>query len=139
MKQAKLNIGSRKSGDKFAVSCTFGEPETLLEVDALGNTEAFTVACFNRGYRIRLQEQSGAREYVSNLSAKERADVPAVTRATAEIVAKYIADPNKVSRQSHAAKPTEVVVDSAALKMSKADREALAATLAAQGITLTLK
>lgn len=139
MKVAKLNIGSRKSGDKFAVTYTFGEPESLLEVDALGNSEAFTVACFNRGYRIRLQEQSGAREHVSNLSQKERADIPAVTKAVGEIVAKYIADPNKVARTTHAAKPTEVVVDSSALKMSKADREALAASLASQGITLTLK
>ncbi len=135
----KLQIGSKKSGDKFAISVSVNLPTNRAEIASLGNSEDFETACHNRGYRIRLQEQSGAREYVSNLSAKERADVPAVTTKATEIITAYIADPAKANRQSGAPKISEVAVDSAALSMKPAQLAALKEQLAAQGITLNLK
>lgn len=140
MEKAKLNIGSKASGDKFAVTIEIDLPTNQGEIETItkGNAE-YAVACFNRGHRIRCQEQSGAREYVSGLSVDQRKDIPAVTAKVLEIVTAYVDDEKKETRKAgRPSAPKEFVVDSKTMNISPKQLEAMKAMAAAQGLKLTV-
>jgi hypothetical protein len=146
MNDATLRVGSKKSGDKFAVTLDYQEPTTEAEVIAICKSEAIRVACFNRGWRIRLQENSGAREYISALSAKQRDAIVAAKKdetldsnedfkAIVKLVNDYIADPTTTRKSGRPATPQEVVMPST---LSKKDAEKFAEILKSQGIKVTI-
>jgi hypothetical protein len=135
MKDDTLKVGSRKSGDKFDVSVKVRVAETDADVAELCKDESLRVACFNRGYRIRLQENSGAREYVSAATVKEREDKDTLTANVQKIVSDFIADPTTNRKSGRPATPRSVELPA---ELSKKDAEKFAAILKAQGITVTL-
>lgn len=140
MEKAKLNIGSKASGDKYAVTIEIDLPSEVGDIEKVihGNKE-YHLACFNRGHRIRCQEQSGAREYVSGLTVDQRKDTATVTAAVAKIVSDYVADEKKETRKAgRPSAPKEFVVDTKTMKISDSQLEAMKIMAAAQGLKLTV-
>lgn len=145
MKVAKLAIGSKKSGDHFDVVIDFDIPETDTEVASICKVEAVRVARFIRADRIACQETSGAREYVSAMSQKDRDEHAAAVKANqtsrfateiAKLVAEYRADPTVTHKVGRPATPREVVIPQNSLKAK--DLEAMKTLLESQGIKVTL-
>jgi hypothetical protein len=146
MKVAKLAIGSNKSGSKFDVVIDFDIPETDAEVAQVCKVESVRVARFVRADRIACQETSGAREYVSAMSQKDRDEHAQAVKegktsrfATeiAQLVSEYRANPDTVRKSGRPSTPKEVVIEKDAL--SKKDLEKMSAILKAQGITVTIR
>lgn len=146
MNNATLKVGSKKSGDKFAVSLTYAEPTTEAEVVQTCTSEAIRVACFNRGWRIRLQENSGAREYVSALTVKARDSLVLAVkegnvaenedfRAISKLIADYVANPDAARKSGRPATPAEVILPA---DMSKKDIARFAEILKSQGIRVVI-
>lgn len=134
MKDDTLKVGSRKSGDKFDVTVKTRVAETDADVAELCKSEDVRVACFNRGWRIRLQENSGAREYVSAATVAERKDVDTLTSNVTKLVTDYASDPTVSRKSGRPATPQEVIIPAG---LSKKDASAFADILKAQGIKVT--
>jgi len=138
MQTLKLKVGSKKSGDVFAVQIEVGNiPSTFDELTNSSLPRDFIVAKFVRGLRIDLQDQSQAREYVSSLTVEQRKDIPAVTAKVAEIVAARLADPT-AKPAGRPATPREVIIPET-VKLSKNQIAEMQKVAAAQGFTLTIK
>jgi hypothetical protein len=134
MKDDTLKVGSRKSGDKFDVTVKVKIAETDADVAELVKDEAVRVACFNRGFRIRLQENSGAREFVSAATLAERQATETITEAVSKLVNDYAADPTVSRKSGRLATPQEVIIPAT---LSKKDAEKFAEVLKSQGIKVT--
>lgn len=136
MKVDSLKVGSKKSGDKYDVEVSVKIAETDADVAELAKDEALRVACFNRGYRIRLQENSGAREYVSAATLAARNDKATLTSEVQTIVDAYVSDPTATRKSGRPATPKEVVIPQNSL--SKKDLTAMTELLKSQGIKVTI-
>lgn len=148
MKNETLKVGSKKSGDRFYVSASVNVAETDADVANVCKSEAIRVACFNRGWRIRLQETSGAREFVSALTAKARDEYLASAKAdklsdnetftsVQRLVNDYVANPDAERKSGRPTTPKEVKVDPTALGLSKKAQDKMREQFAASGVVLT--
>lgn len=135
MKDSTLKVGSRKSGDAFHVSVKVRVAETDADVVQLCKDETIRVACFNRGFRIRRQENSGARELVSKATIAERKEMTTLSHNVAALVAKYEQNPIVSHRSERTTAPTIVALP---VGLSTKDTERFSAILKAQGITVTI-
>jgi hypothetical protein len=134
MKDDTLKVGSKKSGDKFDVTVKVRVAETDADVAELCKSEDVRVACFNRGWRIRLQENSGAREFVSAATLAARQDTATITADVTKLVNDYASDPTVTRKSGRPATPQEVIIPTT---LSKKDAEKFADLLKSQGIKVT--
>ena len=138
MEKATIQIGSKFGTEHYSVEVPVELPETWEEVLAIEVPNDVKKACFNRGWRIRLQEVSGAREVVKTLTVEERKpeNIAKVAVRLAKVVADYIANPS-AKRPGRPAAQQEVVIPSDT--MSKREIEKMTALLTAQGLKVTIK
>lgn len=123
--------------DRFLLSIGKRTPGRMLPSETEA-AEEFQNQMFIRGYRIWLQEQSGARDEVKASTVADRKDSAAMTAKLQSVIDN--ADPlAPAKRTGRPAKPAEVKVDDAVkAAMQAGDMAALTALLAAQGVKLNI-
>lgn len=136
MQTVNLKIGTNVGTEKIQYEVPVSIPADWAEVQSLEIPETVKAACFNRGWRIKLQEDSGARDRLQESTVDERKDKAGMVKILAAIVADFISDPT-AKRAGRPSRPQEVVIPADSM-----DKKALAQmteVLKAQGIKVTIK
>lgn len=138
MEKIQLKIGTNIGTEKFQIEVPVEIPSTWKEVLDLDIPEDIKRDCFNRAWRIRLQENSGAREHLAGLSADERKpeNLVKVSAEVAEIIGQYQSDPTTAKKAGRPRRPQEVALPAS---LNEKERAKFAAVLEAQGIKVTIK
>lgn len=137
MEKIQLKIGTNIGQEEVQFEIPVEIPETWEEVQQLDIPNEVKAACFNRGWRIKLQEDSGARGRLKESTVTERADKAGMVKILSEIIGLFISDPTS---KKAGRKPTtkEVILDSK--ELSKDELVKFQALLANQpGIRVTVK
>lgn len=131
MQNVTLKIGTRIGRELFQIERKVEIPSVWGEVAVMPIPDDVKLACFNRAWRIRLQENSGAREYLSGLTAEQRKaeNLPAILAEVDKILAEYVKDPT--SAKAGRPPKTVEITDNETV-------ESLTAKLAAAGVKITL-
>lgn len=139
MKTETLKIGTKFGTEHFQVTVSIKEPETVEEMLQLARkSAAFVLAMFIRGWRIWLQEQSGARDFIAASTVAERKSVDFASRVQKIVDAADPTAPPK--RTGRPAQPKEVkMTPELSAAMKKGDTDAFAQLLAAQGIRISIQ
>lgn len=137
MDQIKVKVGTKFGTEHVQVECSAQSPTTVDEMLALSRGSLpFVLKMFKRGWRIWLQENSGARDFIEQSSVKDREAEGFAKRVQAVMDAADPTDPPK--RTGRPAMPKTVNVTEADLKALKGDPAKFAELLAAQGIKVNI-
>lgn len=138
MEKIQLKIGTNIGTEKIQYEVPAEIPSTWTEVQSLDIPAEVKTDCFNRGWRIKLQEQSGARDYLAETTPEQRKTENKATMIAklSEIIGQFISDPT-AKKAGRPRQPQEVVIPQGA--MSKNALAEMTKALEAQGIKVTLK
>jgi hypothetical protein len=140
MEKATLQIGVKD----FSIEVEFSQPTTLSDVHvAARKDEEYIVSKFVRGYRIDLQEKSGAREYVREMLKGKSAAAAMKDEAFKKVVKAGIEkllkefDPS-AERKRGPRGPQEVKVTADEMKAAGNDPQKLMALMISKGVKIQL-